>query len=148
MSHCPSFEVNVLTAIFYRKGGRNSELIKAFNDFPNEVKSIFFTLTILASQEKPALLSFLNENNWALVTTERLIWCNDQAIDEIAHQDVEDVTIDLLALRRIGGHFKKETKDLKIITKHRGECTIKLAESGAVFFAFLNAVQWIYHRQK
>lgn len=53
----------------------------------------------------------MNENNWALVTTERLIWCKNQAIDEIAHQDVEDVTIDLLALRRrIGGSLKKNKR--------------------------------------
>ena len=146
MNEKNTFDADILVALFHRTGGHHSSLVKAFNDFSDDIKYFVLKTITLDLNEEVALLSFMNEDNWVLVTTQRLIWCRDKALDEIINEDLEEVTIDRQSLQRIGPQYKRQTKDLKIVTKSRGLCTIELADSGEFFWAFLNAVKWICRR--
>ena len=101
------FYADILVVLFHRTGGHHSSLVKAFNDFSDDVKYFVLKTITLDLNEEVALLSFMNEDDWVLVTTQRLIWCRDKDLDEIINEELEEVTIDLPSLQRIGPQYKR-----------------------------------------
>jgi hypothetical protein len=131
----------VLTARFHRKGG-SSSFTKPFEDFQEEIRESLLSAAKLQQDEFPIIASYLNKDQWLLVTTERVVWLLAGSLHSINKTDINDVIIDPVLEHRLEIRKKNDFTHLVIIDKLDNRHLSKV-EPGKALFAVLNVIKFL-----
>ena len=117
------------------EGGTNSG---PFADLDASVRQRLLASAVLDRCETPALASFAGEENWTLITSERVVWCRAGEGHAVGIGELTGVTI-------AEGHLA-ETRDKRwltdlAITTSDGAAFVLSFESGLPFFGFWNVLK-------
>jgi hypothetical protein len=137
--HIPNFRADRL-AWRFRKSGADGHHTKQFAAFDVDVQKALARLAEIAENELPAVGCYFDDENWALLTNERLIWSRGGCRTLLKLDEIDDVTVGLQALLHAG--TKKELTELTVLTKEGWHHQLQL-EAGPPFSGFWNAVKMV-----
>lgn len=105
---------DLLIAAFLHKGGEESHSVQVFDALGDDAKAALASLANLAPAELTILGSYTDNDNWLLLTANRLAWCCEGDACEIAALAI------MWAYNEIG---EKHTK-----TEGAGLCTLNVCD--------------------
>jgi hypothetical protein len=79
--------------VFKRSYGR-SEYTRLFEDFPLQTRGHLAAEANLKKEEQPIIACFLSGVKWALITTQRLVWCDNTAVKDLLWGQILDTRPD------------------------------------------------------
>jgi hypothetical protein len=121
----------------FRKSGSDGEFTRPFAEWPPEIQAVLNATIEFSGDEVAAVASYRNENQWAVLTTDRLIWADHQGIHQLLGRDISH---DTFAPPKVGS--TKENLDRLSLTSNGVNHEIYL-EPGPLFFGFWNALRMI-----
>jgi len=135
---------SVLSSVFQRSGGQG-EKTKLFGGLRKGVRTEILKAVGLRLGEEPVVSHFEDWENWCLVTTHRVIWCDSGDRHELDNDVIVEATIDRqLALRR-NPRDKGELRDIKLVDKS-GEAHVIKLEAGEPFSGMWNMMKYLARR--
>jgi hypothetical protein len=124
----------------FAKSGGNGLFTRPFSDAqPNVVAEIHNQVAMMAG-ESPILLSYREESQWVLLTSERFLWRKHDSKKELAHRQIADATISPAILKKAGSELSIEDLDILTVAGEKHSVTI---EAGPPLFGFWNALKMI-----
>jgi hypothetical protein len=115
---------DIWSSIFRRKGG-NGAYTRLFDSLESENQVALLTAAGLRQTELPVIGSVQDQNNWLILTTERLVWSTAGKHNELAVEAIRDATADYRQLQR-NQRSKLEMQQLQVVTMAGGEYSIEL----------------------
>lgn len=123
---------------FERRGGPG-EYSGLFDAMPPAVQEKLLAAAQLRNNEEPAIVSYQDEANWALVTSERLLWTEDAVPSSIPLSEVTDIAPVLPGENELD-IGKADLSSLRLTT-NRGFVYQLRVEPGRPFFGFWNVLR-------
>lgn len=130
---------DVLTSIFRRRGALTL-CTRLFDELPDSVQANILASVELRGKELPVISCKIDARRWVLLTTERLFYCDAQALTSIENREIADATIDIVSDMAAGARNKQECKTLVISLRSRQQHRIEF-ESGAPLIGFWNILK-------
>jgi len=137
MSDGPRFAADRLVWRFKKSGGEGA-FSKAFQSFSEQVQETIRHEAEVSENEAPAILCYLSEDTWTLLTSERIVWRVEARTNSVDLKRVADATVESGALLRAGG--MKELSSLTLLESDGTRHQIEL-EPGPPFSGFWNAIK-------
>lgn len=134
-----------LSSIFNRKG-HDGRYTRLFENLGSPHKDILLSKVQLSDGELPVIGSVENENQWVIITTERIVWQSGDKDQSLPVQDVHDVIADFRKLVATGRR-KDQMRELQILSKN-GEQYMLGLEEGAPLMGVWNALKHLGARNQ
>lgn len=130
-----------LKSIFERKGGIGRYTL-IFNQMQGMQQQVILQKVSLTHQEVPVIGSFRSANDWLLITTDRVIWCEREDLKSIPSSAILSVSPS-----QFGEVNKQKMCRLLIRTLDFGDVTLDI-EEGPPFFGIWNVLKNFATRNK
>ena len=137
--HYASFLSDRLLRIFQRRGS-DGEFLKPFSKFPKMIQEKLLEQANIQDDEGPIIACFFRHDDWTVLTTERLYWCDGKAQYSIPLSGITDATVDVMHLRETG--TKARLDRLTFLTDTGGRYQLHL-EAGQPFSGFWNVLKTV-----
>lgn len=130
---------DVLSSIFRRRGGLTPRTL-LFQESLNPAQAIMIRLAKLGPEELPILSCAVDDEQWVLLTTERLFHFDADKLKWIENREITDATVDIVRDMAGGARTKQDCKTIVVALrsglKHRIEF-----ESGPPLIGFWNVLK-------
>ena len=137
--HNASFLSERLLRIF-QKCGSDGEFVKPFSKFPKMIQEKLLEQAKIQDDEGPIIACFFRDADWAVLTTERLYWCDSKARHSMPLRCITDATVDVMHLHAIG--TKARVDQLTFHTDTGGRYQLHI-EAGQPFAGFWNVLKTV-----
>ncbi len=128
---------STLSAVFERKG-RDGRYTRLFENLEPSQQDILLKEVSLREGELPVIGSAESQDNWLIVTTERIVWHLKGKTRTLSVHDVRHVKADFTKMV-VTGVRKDQLHELQIETVGHEQCTIEV-EEGAPLMGVWNAL--------
>jgi hypothetical protein len=135
-----------LWASIFRRKGREGVYTRPFDDLTSQQQKMLTAELKLRSSELPVIASITDENNWCVLTTERLVSSSGNERRDIPLHSVVDVSADLESLRSTG-QSKLALETLQIRTEDDEHVIIRF-EAGAPLSGIWNVLRNVAARNR
>lgn len=135
-----SIRVDRVLRMFDKSGG-NGEYTKPFTQLADAVQSELSCRLNLQEGETAILGSYRDAGSWVVLTSDRLVWHQDQAENSLGWEQIKDATIPMSALAALKSSAKLENAVLEVATDS-GKVEI-LVEAGKPFSGFWNVLKMV-----
>jgi hypothetical protein len=129
---------STLTSIFKRKG-RDGHYTRLFDNLDSTQRNALLSKVELGQTEVPVIGSVENEENWLIITTERLVWRRAGKEQTLRVQEIQDVVADFQKLL-VTGQKKDEMRELEVVCSNGNRQTLEV-EAGAPLIGVWNALK-------
>jgi hypothetical protein len=127
----------------FRRTGAPGQSTRAFSELPEADQLRLRTSASVAPGEVPVLAhNTTDQNEWVVLTTERLVWSTSGRIESVRCADIREATIDSVSLRDAGSAGKAGLRTLAIVMAN-GQVRHIDVEPGPPFSGFWNVVKTI-----
>jgi hypothetical protein len=140
--HNASFLSERLLRIF-QKCGSNGECLKPFSKFPKMIQEQLLEQAKIQDEEEPIIACFFRHDDWVVLTTERLYWCDSQAQYSIPLRCITDATVDVMHLHATGTKARADRLTFLTDTGERYQLHIEAGQPLAGFWNVLKTVAQI-----
>jgi hypothetical protein len=145
------FRVTRLMRMFERHGGKETDRVKLFGSWPENVRDSLTSDGNLSSDELPFLAYYDGPSKWTVLTLKRIVWRTVGSVHTISIDEVSQVTISAAAYAAMLSATKNPTPgntpiDVKrrlnviALVTTRGDISPVEFESGGPFFGFWNTI--------
>jgi hypothetical protein len=128
MSDIYAQELRSTLLSIFRRRGKNGVYCRPIDDMDFSRRSMLLAAVKLNESELPVIGSVLDEKNWMLSTTDRLVWRKDGGSNELELSAIRDVKIDL---RKISLYGSKTLNDILDVVSMDGRDYQVRLEAGA-----------------
>ena len=122
----------------FRKSGADGCYAKEYENFDEPTRTKLLELAGLDPTELAAIGCYFDDQNWVLVTDQRLRWSVAGTRKTLALSEIEDATVEPRAMHLAG--TKQRLTELTVVTS-RGDRHHLQIEAGAPFSGFWNALK-------
>jgi hypothetical protein len=151
----PEFFRSRLVWRFLRSGGEGART-KVFENLSPETQRRLRQAASIREGEFPAIASVLDDNNWVLITTERVIDRTVEASTTIDHVEIDAFEMEIFWRARalspeeridqeVLGRLKEEQTMIEL-RLHSGTRHLLTVEAGNPYFGIVNVILFIAHR--
>jgi hypothetical protein len=92
-------DYNVVWAAIFRRKGNDGTYTKLFDRWGSAEQRLLLAHVTLRDGEVPVIGSFIDPNNWLLLTTRRLVWSTTGKAHTLENAAISEVKVDLQSLR-------------------------------------------------
>jgi hypothetical protein len=136
---------DTLLAIFRRRGG-DGEYLRVFERLGLRDQEFLTQQAGCSGGEIPILGTAQVQNEWLLLTTERLIWTDTDGQKQICLQNIENVMVDLKRIGMLHSTMDKN-RELEIVLID-GRAYKLITEAGPPFSGLWNILAFIARRNR
>jgi hypothetical protein len=129
----------------FNKSGETGKYTRPFEHLEPTSSEILLSQIVLGEEEIPAVSCYISEQQWCLITTQRVVWLKENEQKSVWLDDVVDATVDPMSLMLAGS--KKGLTRLTLVTKLGAKHELEL-EPGQPFSGFWNVLKMIAARTK
>jgi hypothetical protein len=124
----------------FQKCGNDGEFLKPFSKFPKTIQEKLLEQAKIPDDEGPIIACFFRHDDWTVLTTERLYWCDSKAQHSVPLRCITDATVDVMHLHATGTKARVDQLTFLIDTGERYQLHI---EAGQPFAGFWNVLKTV-----
>jgi hypothetical protein len=99
-----------------RQGGEETQFTKVFHHFPQAVQDALLSVLQPRPDEQPIIACVQNKETWALITSQRLAWFNNETLTQLEWAEVESSAVHDIEAIANNPLAKLERNQLTVVT--------------------------------
>ncbi len=124
----------------FQKSGANGEHTKVIGDLREDVRERLGILAGVRPPEIAAIGRLQSDSDWLLVTSARVVWCDDHQVQEVPLSQIADATVTADDLRTAGRAERLAT--ITLVTRAGERRSIRI-EPGHALSGVWNALKMV-----